>query len=197
MARITRMNTAQRRRNQHGAPVSNRLCVSARPNPAFRPRLGKILVFSLPMNPPPVAASRESAAIVETQSAALSRDAATARFMGSKREISFGGILSPIWGGLGEGVPRSMAPTRVKNLTVSPSLIRSQQGRASVLASRRTSSPARFQLRLRHQTRAPRSRTAPGRPARRIRRVAASWFWVMVMRSLLTGRSARPLTKTP
>ena len=46
------------------------------------------------MNPSRVAASRESAAIVEIQSAALSRDAATPQFIASKREISFGGSLS-------------------------------------------------------------------------------------------------------
>ena len=45
----------------------------------------------LSMNLFRVAASRQSAAIVETQSAALSRDAATLRFMGSKREFSFKG----------------------------------------------------------------------------------------------------------
>ena len=61
----------------------------------------------LPTNPPRVAASRESAAIVETQSAALSRDAATPRFMGSKRETCARGILSPV------AVPRPAPPIKV------------------------------------------------------------------------------------
>jgi len=50
---------------------------------------------ALPMNPPGVAASRQSAAIMEAQSAALCRDAATPEFTGSTRKNSVHGILSP------------------------------------------------------------------------------------------------------